>query len=990
MCREVRLEAAGPAPLVSSGDARAFLDVAGEMPSRIRAHDWRRNPLGPPEAWPQPLRTLVGLMLASMQPMFIAWGPQRIWLYNDAFVPILGDKHPHALGRPALDDVWSEARDVLTPLFDRVYSGEPVHMQDFALFLHRHGRLEEAHFAYSYTPARDEAGAVAGLFGACIETTDQILAKRRQAAEQERQRRQFEQAPGFIAILSGPAHIFEFTNEAYARLAGHRELIGRSVREAFPELRGQGPFERLDRVYATGERYVASDVALRLQRGPGSAVEERFLSFVYAPITDESGNVTGIFVEGQDVTDVHRAQEQLHKNERRQAFLVELDDRFRDLDQPAELSFAAAELLGRALSVSRAGYGTVDLKAETIDIERDWNAPGIKSLAGKLHFRDYGSYIEDLKRGETVIFADAEKDPRTRATADALKAISAQAVVNMPVTEQNGLVALLYLNHDAAREWTGEELAFIRNVAERTRMAVARRRAENDLLALTASLERQVAERTAERDRVWQNSRDLLVVVGADGMFRAVNPAWTTILGHQPGDVLGRSFLDFVWPEDAERTRAGLASAATKSDLTHFENRYRHKDGSPRWISWHTTVEDDRVYAYGRDITTQKEQSLALQQAEDALRQSQKLEAMGQLTGGVAHDFNNLLTPIIGGLDMLQRRSNAGEREQRLIAAALQSAERAKTLVHRLLAFARRQPLQPTRVDVADVVRGMADLVASTTGPQIRLVVDVADGLPAAIADTNQLEMAILNLSVNARDAMPDGGTLQISADFRLAPPGNAMNVQPGAYVCIRVSDTGFGMDEATMARAIEPFFSTKGVGHGTGLGLSMVHGLVTQLGGTLRLASKPDIGTTVELWLPASGEQVDVPQQEALQPAKPRPAGTALLVDDEDLVRMSGGDMLRDLGYTVVEANSGERALELLRQGLIADLLVSDHLMPGLTGVDLARAVRDEYPHIPVLIVSGYAESGGISPDLPRLTKPFRQAELAAMLGELKARGGE
>jgi CheY-like chemotaxis protein len=353
---------------------------------------------------------------------------------------------------------------------------------------------------------------------------------------------------------------------------------------------------------------------------------------------------------------------------------------------------------------------------------------------------------------------------------------------------------------------------------------------------------------------------------------------------------------------------------------------------------------------------------------------------MGQLTGGVAHDFNNLLSPIIGGLDLLQRRKLGDERIERMIGGALASAERAKTLVQRLLAFARRQPLQPTAIDVRRLVEGMAGLLASTIGPRIRLVIDVAEALPAARGDDNQVEMALLNLAVNARDAMPDGGEMRIGASLERVSRPTPGGPGRGEHIRLTVADTGVGMDSATLARAVEPFFSTKGIGKGTGLGLSMVHGLAAQLGGAMTIDSQPGEGTLVALWLPlADSAPAPVPAEPEGEAG--RHTGRALVVDDEALVRASTADMLADLGYAVVEAGSGAEALALLAAGEEIDLLVTDHLMNGMTGVELAEQVRTLKPEAKLLVVSGYAEVEGIAPDLPRLTKPFRLADLALAL---------
>jgi PAS domain S-box-containing protein len=475
----------------------------------------------------------------------------------------------------------------------------------------------------------------------------------------------------------------------------------------------------------------------------------------------------------------------------------------------------------------------------------------------------------------------------------------------------------------------------------------------------------------------------MLAVTNLHGYFESANPAWTAVLGWTEDELRASPIADFLHPDDRDATAAIRQRIVERGELLRFENRYRAKTGGYRWLSWTGALEGERLYAAARDITEDKLRAAELEAAQDQLRMSQKLEAMGQLTGGVAHDFNNLLMPITGALDLLQRRGLGGEREQRLIAGALQSAERAKTLVQRLLAFARRQPLEPRPVDLGELICGMADLVASTSGPQIRVMIDLPDRLPAAKADPNQLEMALLNLSVNARDAMPDGGTLTISAGSETATPGHPAKLRPGDYVRFSVADTGVGMDEETAARAVEPFFSTKGIGKGTGLGLSMAHGLASQLGGALQISSRPGLGTKIDVWLPVSVEAAAADSPQTVAQRAVQTSGVALLVDDEELVRLSTADMLGDLGFSVTEARSAEEALRLIDEGLEIDVLVTDHLMPGMTGVDLVRALRRRRPSAPALIISGYAETDSIAPDLLRLAKPFRQADLATSLAK-------
>jgi PAS domain S-box-containing protein len=507
----------------------------------------------------------------------------------------------------------------------------------------------------------------------------------------------------------------------------------------------------------------------------------------------------------------------------------------------------------------------------------------------------------------------------------------------------------------------------------------ARRRMEERLRELNETLEQQVAERTADRDRMWRLTTDIMLVARFDGTITAINPAWARLLGWSEEELLGRPFFDLVHPDDLDVTVAEASRLSEGITTFRFENRYRAQDGTYRWISWIAVPEDGLIHAVGRDVTADRARQAELEQAQEALRQAQKMEAMGQLTGGVAHDFNNLLTPIVATLDRLQRHGLGGERERKLIAGAALSADRAKTLVQRLLAFARRQPLQAIAVDVGALVRDMADLVASTIGPQFQVVTEVGSDLSPARGDRNQLEMALLNLAVNARDAMPAGGTLRISATAETVAPRHTTGLNPGSYIRLSVADTGTGMDEETLRRAVEPFFSTKGVGKGTGLGLSMAHGLATQLGGALLIHSKPGVGTNVELWLPqSSGSLIPAPLTDTAFAPK---AGTVLLVDDDELARQSTSDILTELGYTVLEADSAESAGEMLRHRPDMDLVITDHLMPGSTGTDFARWVRVVWPDLPVLVISGYTERDGVEPNLPRLAKPFRKEELAASL---------
>ena len=511
------------------------------------------------------------------------------------------------------------------------------------------------------------------------------------------------------------------------------------------------------------------------------------------------------------------------------------------------------------------------------------------------------------------------------------------------------------------------------------------------------NLEALVEQRTGERNllaRLIERTDVMVMAVDPDYTIIAINLAnadeFERIYGRRPklGDNLVELFADD--PEQGAVAIGGWARALDGEEFTVLETRGNparaRSDYEIKFRSLTNSAgEIIGAFQFATDVTQRLNDQRSLAQMQEALVQAQKQEAIGHLTGGVAHDFNNLLTPIMGALDILARRGVGSEREQRLVNGALEAAERARTLVHRLLAFARRQPLQSVPVDVGNLVRGMAELVSSAVGPTVAVELRISDQLPLAKADRNQLEMAILNLAVNARDAMEGSGQLTLSVSQDAVEPGHPSGLGPGRYIRLRVSDNGKGMDEATRIRAVEPFFSTKGLGKGTGLGLSMAYGLASQLGGTLTIESAPGAGAHVEIWLPQSAESPSSVEACQKSSASKGETGGVLLVDDEPQIRAVIAEMLTELGFQVHEAGAPEAALSAIKAGLIPDILVTDHLMPGMTGVELASTVRAILPDARTLIISGFAELEGIDASEHWLAKPFMQRDLARALSELQ-----
>jgi PAS domain S-box-containing protein len=474
-----------------------------------------------------------------------------------------------------------------------------------------------------------------------------------------------------------------------------------------------------------------------------------------------------------------------------------------------------------------------------------------------------------------------------------------------------------------------------------------------------------------------------IVTYDRDLRITTWNPLMERLAGHPAADVTGRPLLE-VLDGRAASMAARMQAAVQGADGPPEEHQLEIPGAGTLWLEiQHAPLRSgDGVVvggiAFVRDITERR-------QAEEQLRQVQKMEVIGQLTGGVAHDFNNLLSAVLGNLELLRKKIPEEPQLLRHVDGAMQGAERGAALTQRLLAFARRQDLKPRPVDLATLIEGMKALMERSLGPMIDIDFQLAPNLPPASVDPNQLELAILNLAVNARDAMPEGGSLTIRTSEELPPPRLGLS---GRFLKVAVVDTGSGMDSETMQRAIEPFFSTKELGKGTGLGLSMVHGLAVQLGGALNLSSRPGSGTTVELWLPISTQPVEEAVVAQAQDES-APASSILVVDDDALIAMNTVSMVEDLGHTVLEAYSGKQALEILKSDVRIDALITDYAMPGMTGVELAERARQLRPGLPILLATGYAELPEGSVKLPRLGKPFQQRDLSQHLSKLLAQKG-
>jgi PAS domain S-box-containing protein len=803
--------------------SQAFLAHDGEMAARIAAFDWRAS-LGPIDAWPQSLKTTVGLLIHSPLPIVLLWGSDGIMIYNDAYSAFAGGRHPQLLGSKVREG-WPEVAAFNDNVMRVGLAGGTLAYKDQELTLLRSGGPEQVWMNLDYSPVIGENGKPVGVIAFVVETTKRVLAERQLSEERDRLSLMFEQGPSFTAMLRGPEHRFEFANAAYHRLIGHRTIIGRTIAEALPDAVEQGYLELLNKVFETGQAFRSEHAKYTVQVVPGGPSDERFLDFVYQPVSNGNAQVTGIFVEGVDVTERKKAE-------------------------------------------------------------------------------------DALKRAK-------------------------------------------------------EELE--QRVAERTQAL------QNIGIFYTHSSECHAM--LAQRN---------------DGRFEyeEINPSTLTLYGKTRDEVIGRT-VDEIFDSD---TAIELNEHLNEAVRRNAPFRYLRQQNGATIEAVATPVPSlpggrARLTVTARDISER-------QNLEEQLRQAQKMEAVGQLTGGLAHDFNNLLQGITGALDRIQSRLSEGRTNDvdRFLRAAVDSAQRAASLTHRLLAFSRRQTLDPRPADANKLIAGMHELISRTMGPDVKVQVVGATGLWSILVDAAQLENALLNLCINARDAMPNGGNLIIETankwmDERAA---RERELSAGQYVSLSVTDSGTGMEPDVIARAFDPFFTTKPLGKGTGLGLSMIYGFVRQSGGQVRIYSEIDKGTTMCLYFPRHLGSATAESEAPVAESEPGCGEHVLVVDDEPTVRMLVNEVLSERSYRVSEAPDGRSALKVLDTSAHIDLLITDVGLPGgLNGRQVADAARRRRKDLKVLFITGYAENavvgnGHLEPGMAVLTKPFTMQMLANKVREI------
>jgi PAS domain S-box-containing protein len=895
----------------------------------------------------------------------------RYRFVSQAYARMIDHRPEDVVGRHISEVLGPEGFAAVRPYIGKVLQGEPTEYELEIRFPSIGPRLLRG----VYTPERDERGHVDGWVASILDIGEQ------KRAEQVRQRLASIVASSDDAIVSKDLDGIIITwNRGAERIFGYsaEEAVGKPITIVIPrELHDEEP--RILARIRRGEHIDHYETVRR--REDGGTIH---VSLTVSPMRNADGKIIGASKIARDITERRHAEMALARHAEGQGALYEFTNRLYRAESLAVVYEAAVDAILGALRCSRASIQRFDQQGVMRFVAWRGLSEGYRNA-----IEGHSPWSSADVNPEPICFndADAADLPRSIKTVMAQENIGALAFI--PIVADGKLAGKFMAYHEAAHPFSKDEIDLALNLARQLGFAVermqaeeARQAAERELRSLSERLESEVERRTLERDRIWNVSEDLLGVSNFDGYFISINPAWTRLLGRTEQEIKSMHVSELRHPDDAAHSMVGRAQLARGVPTVRMENRLRHKDGSWRWIHWTMTAEKGLIYVAGRHVTLEKEAAAALEQAQRQSAQSQKMEALGQLTGGVAHDFNNLLMIVSGHAQRLQRRL-ADPRDLRALEAIQIASTRGESLTRQLLSFSRGQPLNPTVLGPAETINGIRDVLAGSLHVNIELAIEIPAATWPVRVDRSELELALVNLVVNARDAMPDGGRLSISAENLQLEPGDARDGLTGDFVALRVADTGCGIPHDILAKVFEPFFTTKTAEKGTGLGLSQVYGFARRSGGTVAVASQARHGTTVTLYLPRSHGEVDLPASE--DPAQFLAAGdeTVLVVEDNDDVRTVTVSLLEQLGYRTVAVESAPAAFAALaaRQ---PDLIFTDVVLPGeIDGLALARTVKERYPRIPTVLTTGYAKVFDSEPEFPVLRKPYQISALGRVIRE-------
>ncbi|HUI11882.1 MAG TPA: PAS domain S-box protein [Xanthobacteraceae bacterium] len=899
-------------------------------------------------------------------------GDYRYRFISDAYGQMLGRHRNEIIGKTIAEILGQQGFAALRPYIERVLRGEEVEFE-CELDLARIGRRC---FYIAYRPERDANGAIGGWIASLLDVTEE-----RHGEAARRLLASIVESSDDAIISKDLDGIIVSWNPGAQRLFGYsaEEVVGKPITIIIPEgLRGEEPVI-LGRIRC-GERIEHFETVRRCK--DGRLVD---ISLTISPMRNERGTVVGASKIARDITARKQAEAVMARRADEQAALYRFTDKLYRSTSLEEIYDAALDAIAAAMHCDRASILRCD-------------ADGVMRFAAWRGLSDrYRSVVEGHSpwaAGETnpepVCLSDtaaADLDPRIGA---AVQREGIGALAFIPLMAEGRLIGKFMPYYDAPREFGREDVDLALTLARQLGFAIERMLAERvragmeaELRAISEKLEAEVERRTLERDRIWNVSEDLLAVCNFEGYFLSLNPAWTRLLGWSEDEIKALHVSDLRHPDDAPNAVAGRAQLAQGVPTVRMENRFRHKDGSWRWLQWTMTANNGLIYVAGRHVTAEKEAAAALERAQRQAAHLQKMDAIGQLTGGIAHDFNNLLMIVSGHAQRLKGRLHDAK-DARALAAIEMAASRGENLTRQLLSFSRTLPLNPTVVDPAEAVQAIRDVLAGSMHVNIEFKIDVPDTTWPVCVDKSELDLALINLSVNARDAMPEGGRIVIAAenvhfDAGTAPEGLAT---AGDFVALSVVDSGGGIPSDLLSRVVEPFFTTKGPDKGTGLGLSQVYGFGRRSAGTVVIDSEIGRGTKVTIYLPRTHAAVTAPSpQDHGQYVSPGQQ-TILVVEDNPDVRHVAVALLEQLGYRTIEVENAEAALDVLAAGKSIALLFSDVVLPGHTdGLALARITAARYPDIPVVLTTGYTKVFGTTPEFPVLRKPYQISALGRVI---------